>query len=249
MTAPWYEELFDERYLTFYPVLRQQPVSPEEARFVVQALGLEEGDAILDLGCGTGRHSVALAQQGLKVTGLDLSETLLNQGRSSAEAAGVEVNWLERDMRDLEDLGPFDACASLYTAFGFFGDDEDQEVLYQVAAALAPGGRFLLDLTNFLGYLCDLPREVWTENDRAVLRERNEYEAHSGGLVTHRACFFKEGGRLDLPPSWVRAYLPHEVLRMLRRAGLRADKILGALADAPFAWESSPNQVYICCKE
>ena len=249
MADHWYEELFDERYLTFYPVLRQQPVSADEARFVMQVLGLQQGEAVLDLGCGTGRHSVALAQQGLKVTGLDLSETLLERGRSTAAEAEVEVTWLQRDMRDLEDLGPFDACASLYTAFGFFGDDEDQEVLYQVAAALAPGGRFLLDLTNFLGYLRSLPHEAWSENEQAVLRERNEYEAHNGGLVTHRACFFKEGGRLDLPPSWVRAYLPHEILRMLRRAGLRAEKILGALDEVPFHWESSPNQVYICCKE
>ena len=249
MTTPWYEELFDERYLSFYPVLRQEPVSPEEARFVMHALELEPDQTILDLGCGTGRHSVALAQEGLTVTGLDLSETLLAQAGATAEQQGVAVNWLQRDMRDLEDLGPFHGCASLYTAFGFFGDDEDQEVLYQVAAALAPGGRFLLDLTNFLGYLRSLPHEAWSENEQAVLRERNEYEAHNGGLVTHRACFFKEGGRLDLPPSWVRAYLPHEILRMLRRAGLRAEKILGALDEVPFHWESSPNQVYICCKE
>jgi len=249
MSEHWYEELFDERYLTFYPVLRQEPVSPDEARFVAHALGLKEGDAVLDLGCGTGRHSVALAQQGMRVTGLDLSETLLAQARSSAAEAGVEVTWLQRDMRDLEDLGPFDACASLYTAFGFFGDDEDQEVLYQVAAALAPGGRFLLDLTNFLGYLIDLPHEAWTEDEQAVCRERNEYEAHSGALVTHRTAFFKEGGRLDLPPSWVRAYLPHEILRMLRCAGLHVEQTLGALDEVGFSWESSPNQVYICCKE
>jgi SAM-dependent methyltransferase len=248
MTA-WYEELFDERYLAFYPVLRQEPVSPGEARFVMEALALEPGHRVLDLGCGTGRHSVALATEGLEVTGLDLSPALLDRARATADSAGVEVTWLQRDMRDLSDLGPFDACASLYTAFGFFGDDEDQEVLYEVAAALAPGGRFLLDLTNFLGYLCDLPREAWSEGDHAVLREQNEYEAHSGGLVTRRTAFLKEGGRLDLPDSWVRAYLPHELLRMLRRAGLRVERILGALEETPFAWERSPNQVYICCKE
>ena len=248
MSTPWYEELFDERYLAFYPVLRDEPISTDEACFVVQALQLEPDQKILDLGCGTGRHSVALASAGLQVTGLDLSEALLSQARATAADAGVEVRWLQRDMRDLEDLGPFDACASLFTAFGFFGDEEDQEVLYQVAAALAPGGRLLLDLTNFLGYLCNLPREVWTETEAAVLCERNEYEAHSGGLVTHRSCFWKEGGQLDLPPSWVRAYQPHELLRMLRRAGLETEQILGALADQPFDWASSPNQVYICRK-
>lgn len=242
----WYEQLFDERYLTFYPMLRQQPVAHDEARVVAELLELEPGASVLDLGCGTGRHSVALAELGYQVTGLDLSATLLGQARQAGQEADVEVSWLERDMRELADLGPFDACVSLFTAFGFFGDTEDQEVLFQLTAALRPGGRLLLDLTNFLGYLCDFPREVWREDHRAVLREVNEYDADAGAIVTHRSCFWHEGGRLDLPPSWVRAYLPHEVQAMLRRAGLQVERVLGALDGEPFVWDRSPNQVYLC---
>jgi SAM-dependent methyltransferase len=243
----WYEEFFDERYLRFYPVLRRHPVAPEEAALVLRMLGLEPGQRLLDLGCGTGRHSVALAQLGLEVVGLDLSEALLARARASAAEAGVEVTWLRRDMRDLDDLDPFDACVSLYTAFGFFGDEEDQEVLRQVAAALRPGGRLLLDLTNHLGYLRRFPAEVWRETDEAVTRERNRYDALGGVLITARTAFLKQGGAVELPESRVRAYLPHEVQAMLRRAGFALERLLGALAeDAPFSWADSPNQVYLC---
>ena len=243
---PWYETFFDERYVAFYPALARRPVAVEEAHFVAGALALEPGARVLDLGCGTGRHSIGLALEGFQVTGLDLSPALLERARSTASARGVEVTWLERDMRDLEDLGPFDACVSLYTAFGFLGDAEDQEVLRQVKAALRPGGAFLLDLTNFLGYLRRFPPEVWREDDRAVLCERNSYDAATGVLVTRRTCYYKDGGRMDLPESRVRAYLPHEVQAMLHRAGLRVEQVLGALADVPFSWADSPNQVYLC---
>lgn len=243
----WYEGFFDERYLRFYPVLRQRPVATAEAALVLRMLGLEPGQRILDLGCGTGRHSVALAGLGLEVVGLDLSETLLEQARQSAAGAGVEVSWLRRDMRDLDDLDPFDACVSLYTAFGFFGDEEDQEVLRQVSAALKPGGRLLLDLTNHLAYLRRFPPEVWHETSEAVTRERNRYDPLSGFLVTARTAFLREGGSVELPESRVRAYLPHEVQAMLRRAGFAIVSLSGALAgDAPFSWADSPNQVYLC---
>jgi len=248
MDERWYESFFDERYLAFYPTLVQHPVAEEEARAVAALLGLSAGQRVLDLGCGTGRHSIALAGLGLEVTGLDLSEALLAQARREASARGVEVRWVCQDMRDLDDLGPFDACVCLYTAFGFFGDVEDQEVLLQIAAALAPAGRLLLDVTNHLGYLCRFPREVWRETDRAVLCERNSYDPLSGVLSTERICFPREGGRTDLPVSRVRAYLPHELRAMLGRAGLAIEQLNGGLADVPFIWSSSPCQVYRCRK-
>jgi hypothetical protein len=115
-----------------------------------------------------------------------------------------------------------------------------------VAAALRPGGRLLLDLSNFLGYLRQLPRDVWRETEQSLTREQNHYEAQTGTLVTTRTCFWKQGGRLDLPTSRVRAYFPHEVLALLRAAGFEVLQTLGALAAVPFAWDSSQNQVYLC---
>ena len=246
MSVPWYETFFDERYLDFYPGLRARPVAERDAAFVCAALSLEPGDRVLDLGCGTGRHAVALAERGLTVTGLDLSPALLAHARETAAERGVEVTWLERDMRDLDDLGPFDAVVSLFTAFGLIGEAGDQEVLHQVRAALRPGGQLLLDLTNFARFLRRFSPQVWHESDQAVLQERHHYEAETGTLVTERVGHFKRGGTFELPTSRVRAYFPHEVRALLRRAGLRVERVYGALSDVRFDWASSPNQVYRC---
>ena len=151
-------------------------------------------------------------------------------------------------MRDLEDLGPFDAVASLYTAFGFLGEAGDRETLYQAAAALRPGGRLVLDLTNFAGYLAHLPVDVWRETDDAVLREWSNFDAARGVLVSGRTRFLKAGGQETLPESEVRAYLPHEVLALLRAADLTVERTAGSLAGEPFQWDRSPDQVYVCVK-
>jgi 2-polyprenyl-3-methyl-5-hydroxy-6-metoxy-1,4-benzoquinol methylase len=244
--AAWYETFFDRRYLDFYPSLRSAPLATADAAQVCALLELEPGASLLDLGCGTGRHSVALAQLGLRVTGLDLSSELLAQARATEAASGLTLRWLQRDMRELDGLGPFDAVVSLYTAFGFLGDEEDRRVLAAVARVLRPGGCFLLDVTNFLGYLTRFPPEVWHESETAVLRERNRYEPEQGLLLTERTAYLKSGGRLELPTSRVRAYLPHELRARLHDAGFEILRMLGCLGEEPFDWSSSRSQVYLC---
>jgi hypothetical protein len=137
---------------------------------------------------------------------------------------------------------------SLYAAFGFFGDEEDQEVLHQISACLAPEGRILLDLTNFIGYLRRFTGDVWFETSESVVRERSTYDASRGILISERSCFLKGGGNLEVPPSEVRAYLPNEIRIMLRRAGFHVEQVYGALRMTPFDWRESPNQVYLCRK-
>ncbi|MFH1129761.1 MAG: class I SAM-dependent methyltransferase [Pseudomonadota bacterium] len=250
MSKHWYETFFDERYPTFYPILKYKKVATEEAQFVVKTLSLGKGEKILDLGCGTGRHSVALAQAGMEVTGIDLSEHQLDLARATAKECKVQVAWLQRDMRDLDDLGPFDVCVSLFTVFGYFDEqEENQEVILQVAAALREGGRFLLDIFNHPAYVSRFPKDVWHENDDAVLKESTSYEVSTGMVVTDRTCFWKKGGELKMPQSRVRAYLPHEIYAMMNRAGLRVEKVFGGLNEEPFDLGTSLRQVYICRKE
>jgi ubiquinone/menaquinone biosynthesis C-methylase UbiE len=69
----------------------------EEVEFLIEHLGLGAGQRVLDIGCGTGRHSVRLAAYGCEVTGVDISEGMLAQAKHAAEEAGVTVNWVQAD--------------------------------------------------------------------------------------------------------------------------------------------------------
>jgi SAM-dependent methyltransferase len=241
----WFAELFDERYLAFYEELLDPEVALEDVGFVDRALALPASSTVLDLGCGFGRHAVGLARRGHRVTGLDLSEPMLARARALAASAGVTVDWLGRDMRELGGLGPFDACICLYTAFGFFDDAGNRRVLEGVHAALRPGGLFMLDVSNPLALLRGWPLRSWRESPSGVRLESSRFEPLTGRVISRRTHFRADGGRVDLPETSVRMYPPHELANLLRETGFAIEQIYGSLRDDPFEWNRSPRQVWI----
>lgn len=143
---PWYKESFGEDYLLIYKH-RDDKGATEEVHQMLQWLDLPEDAAILDLCCGMGRHSIVLAEAGYQVTGMDLSEELLQEARLH-DASG-QVCFVQGDMRSIPLAGPFDAVVNLFTSFGYFEHDvENEKVLHEVARVLAPNGKFIVDYLN-----------------------------------------------------------------------------------------------------
>lgn len=65
-----------------------------EVAFLFEELDLSEGDRVLDVGCGTGRHAIRLAEKGIRVTAIDLSAEMLTVARKAAESAEVEAEFV-----------------------------------------------------------------------------------------------------------------------------------------------------------
>ena len=109
----------------------RKTATERETAFVVEALGLQEGDRVLDLACGHGRHAIALAQRGMVVTGQDLNEDYLRMARERRQRVkGVEIETVHGDMRDIPFTDEFDAVINMFTAFGYFeSEEEDEKVL------------------------------------------------------------------------------------------------------------------------
>ncbi len=152
MAEPWYRVAFG----AFYPCLYSHR-DDDEARRCVDTLArlapLDNGNGqpLLDLGCGDGRHLARLRSQGLPVAGLDLSLALLQAARARGLGAGLVC----ADMRRLPfGDGVFGAVLSLFTAFGYFGEAAadraggDAAVIREIARVSAPGGHWFLDFLN-----------------------------------------------------------------------------------------------------
>lgn len=144
---PWYEQSFGTDYMLVYKH-RDCHNANNEMRRMVDWLRLPEGAKVLDIGCGMGRHSLALASFGYFVTGIDLSSILLKE--AILHDADQTVKWVEGDMRELPfEAGSFDATFNLFTSFGYFMLEEDNvHVLRNIRRVLRKDGSFLIDFLN-----------------------------------------------------------------------------------------------------
>jgi SAM-dependent methyltransferase len=148
----WFEDdsLWRELYPFMFPEERFR-LGEEEVDKVARLAGPAERPdlAVLDLCCGPGRHSVPLAQRGMRVTAVDRTRFLLERARERARQAGLAVEFVESDMREFRRPGAFDLALSLFTSFGYFGPrEEDLRVLRNLQASLKPDGVLVIDVVG-----------------------------------------------------------------------------------------------------
>jgi 2-polyprenyl-3-methyl-5-hydroxy-6-metoxy-1,4-benzoquinol methylase len=121
-----------------------------EVDFMVRELGMREGQSILDIGCGTGRHSVELARRGFHCTGIDQSAEMLEIARAAAEDAGVEITLVRGDASVTRLEAQFDHAICLCEgAFSLLEPGVEpvryhEAILTNIHAMLKSGAHFLL---------------------------------------------------------------------------------------------------------
>ena len=217
-----FDVVFDpEDYLYFYAASLTPERTAREVALVRALLGLRPGDEVLDLACGHGRLAIPLAEMGIRVTGLDRSEGFLRRARDEAARRGVAVDFVLGDMRRLPWRDRFDAVYNVFTSFGYFSDADNQRVLEEVARALRPGGRFLLETQNRDALLGSLVPFNVVERGDDFLIDAHHYDPVRGRIYTRRAMV--RDGRVRRGQFFVRLYTPPELAAMLRRAGLELE--------------------------
>ena len=227
--APWYQRFFGNDYLDVYRGHLRAEVAEREVAFVARALALEPGARVLDLCAGPGRHAVLLAERGLRVTALDLSQAYLDAAAAEAKRRGVALETVRADMRAPGFDGCFDAVINMFSSFGYLESEaEDAKVLRGVAAALRPGGRALFDLINREWVVRNqVADESHAAADGVIHLEHRELDlAASRNHVTFVAVA-PDGSRRDLDGHHIRLYTLTEMIGMLDGAGLRFERAYG----------------------
>ncbi len=197
--------------------------------FIMAALKLEPGDELLDLACGSGVHAAHLGQQGLHVTGVDISPSLAAYANELAREWQVEnAAFVVGDMREAPCAESCDAVTILSQSFGFFGQEGNMAVLRAIHTALRPGGRFLLDLNEPQDL--QKPSKGWTELDDGFLLMQSGYDPRTC-VREATFCFIDGQGRMHVAqePERIRVYTLPELERMIAEAGLELEAVYGEM--------------------
>lgn len=150
----------------FPPITAAMPWADRTEAEVDRAIAMlrpEGGERVLDLACGIGRHSLELRRRGFEVVGVDISPDLLEMAERAAAEAGLEVSFMQADLRELELSAEFDLVLSLNDgAVGYFETDAENYRTFEVVSnALRPGGGHLMQLPNVLHAERNLPQKSW----------------------------------------------------------------------------------------
>ncbi len=194
-----------------------------EADFLIRELGIKPGQSILDVGCGTGRHSIELARRGFRVTGLDISAGMLAEAKKRAKAANVEVTWIESNAADFSLPERFDAAICLCEgSFGLLGSADDPigqplAILRNMARAMKPDAPCLFTVLN--GY--------------KMAREHSQESVNSGAfdplsLSVRSDC--APDGATGITPLRECGFVPTELVLLFAVAGLEVREIWGGTA-------------------
>jgi cyclopropane fatty-acyl-phospholipid synthase-like methyltransferase len=141
MSAEWFVDLYDDfrRRTGLGAVSAEQ--TGKDVDFIWEVLGLRPGSKLLDLFCGTGRHSLELASRGCSPTGIELNPEYLATARQTARGMAHAPTFIEGDVRAVDFGQEYDDAIVMFHSFGYFSDSEDREVLRRAFDALKAGGR------------------------------------------------------------------------------------------------------------
>lgn len=242
----WWDTYFDSNYLKLFSYTEKS--ARFEVESLVRLLNLKPPKKILDLCCGFGRHAIVLASKGFDVTGLDLSETILQQARLKAEKLGIKLDLEKKDMRDIQHLNEFDVIINLFTAFGFFdSESEDLLVLQGIHRALKPDGQFVIDTINRDFAIQARKLQSWNIDNGSVILEERFFDFFKSRLeIVHHIV--DNNGRKEKLESSFRLYTLKEMLDLFSQSGLTLTEVYGDFDGSQYSAQS-PRMILVARRE
>ena len=224
----WYEELFQdyaERYGA--EVFTQGTIG--EANFIEREIGFKKDAAILDIGCGTGRHAITLAQRGYSVTGIDLSDSMLAKARELAAASNVTVEFMRKDARDFNFNESFDLAIMICEgAFCLMETDEmNFAILKNVFLSLKKNGKLIFTALNGLFPLFHSVRDFINQANGEGTTAKNTFDLMTFRDYSLYTVTGDSGTERKLRCN-ERYYVPSEIRWLLQSIGFTNIGIYGA---------------------
>ncbi len=233
MALPWWQDFFRGVSLDFWSAVISDSQTGNEASFIHRQLQLPVGARALDVPCGNGRLSLALAKHGFQMTAVDLAQEYIEEARAKSAAAELDIDWHQREMRDLRWESEFDGAFCFGNSFGYLDDEGNAQFLTALSQTLKGGARLVLDVPALAE--CLLPN-LRPHRAMEIAGINVEIETHYD--AEQRRMFndftFTRNGQTEKHPSSQRIYSYQELLSLLVDSGFEVSATFSSTDDAPF---------------
>ena len=232
----WYEDWFGSTAYSLVYDHRDEEEATQMIDLVEATVEPDPGARILDVACGRGRHARELSRRGYDVTGVDLSEASIAEARAKASDDGLDTTFQVGDMRDPVCEACFDGVVNLFTAFGYFdADAENERALKAMATALVPGGWFVQDFLNTPHVIETLSPEDTSTEKGVTVTQRRWIDA---GRI-HKEIELDDGTQHKTYRESVRLFTLYDLEDMYDHVGLDLVDVYGDYDGAAYTPSSS----------
>lgn len=238
----WYETFFDGIILDFWQKAIPPAYTQGELDFIKSHAQLMPGDAILDMPCGYGRHTLPLAQEGFALTGIDISSTYILRLREAAREKQLAIETIQADIVNHTIDKTFDLAICMGNSIHYFDYPKMLAFLQKINAALNHGACFIAHCGALAEVLLPVLKvRNWMEVDDILYFNHNTYDPQESLLKTDYR--FMKNGLSEMKTAYHYVISVAELKRMLAKAGFSKINFFGDVKSAPLKW--GDDQAYL----
>jgi len=234
----WTKELFEKNPQLFLATLEEHVAqASSETDILLKCLNEQDfkTKTILDLNCGIGRHSVELGKRGINVLGTDLSPYYIEIAKERAKKEGVEqrVRFRVADMRriglEIFDEKPFDGIINIYTSFGYYDDETNDDILRQCFTLVRSEGFFALEIMNRDWIVSNFQERGFSRYKNMIVLEDRHFDEKTSRMQSIWSCLIQQDDKHFILEKQFsidhRIWSFHELIKMFQRTGWEFKKV------------------------
>ena len=215
--------------------MRKPETTSIEGDQIVKLLQLASSSSILDLCCGPGRHCLEFSRRGFRLTGVDRTARYLELARTRSTELGLDIEFVQADMRAFKRAEHFDFAFDLFSSFGYFEDpNDDLQVLRNLQESLKPGGKLLMEMLGKEILARNFRDKLWHHRPGTEEYLLQEVSVRSGWDWIENRWTLIRGEDHRVFTFGVRVYSGAELASALRQAGFSRVDLFGSLEATPY---------------
>lgn len=214
------DSFFDGQYKDIWKTIIPAQLTDKEVEFMLPYFNLSEGSKVLDLMCGYGRHAIALAKKGMKVTAVDNLTDYIDEIKTTIAAENLDINAMQLDVLTFSTNDRFDLVICMGNSINFFNAADTEKLLKNIASFLKPGGHLLINSWS----LAEIAIKSFKERSESEIGDKkfiseSRFLFHPSRIEVESSIIDKEGNT-EIKKGIDYIYSINEMETMLSNAGL-----------------------------